>query len=187
MEKVKYSPLFLSDRSLNSTLMDSLSLFKCCCGLRIFCVFVFARVVAHAQTHAPSVLFPQSYQCLFSDCEKPIAPAFFACQSVTKIYCCVYPVNTSNHYVNWLQRIAAIIVTAGALFSLTFVLCIFYSLLSTHPSSLSFFHCDPLQLFLLTPPPPLPLLLFVCNCICVYECYDYTMDVNHKRQRCDVA
>ncbi len=81
---------------------------RCCCCLSVFILCVYGCVCARARTntctqcHTSSQLFPQSYQRLFFDCEKLIAPAFFACPSLTKIYRCVYPINTSSHYVNWL-------------------------------------------------------------------------------------
>lgn len=63
------------------------------------------NIILWAQTHAVWSLcryFPHSYHCLFSDCEKPLAPTFFACLSLTKIYHNVYPIITSSLYVNWL-------------------------------------------------------------------------------------
>lgn len=94
----------------------------------LFCVCVCMCVRACTNTfpqhHTSSWLFPQSYQCLFSYCEKPIAPAFFAYHSLTKIYHYAYPINTSSHYVNWLQIITMIILTGSP--SLSFVFGIPY-------------------------------------------------------------
>lgn len=95
-------PLLSSLYSMKSKLLHC----RCCCCLSVFilrvCVCVRACTNTCTQCHTSSRLFPQSYQCLFSYCEKLIAPAFFACPSLTKIYRCVYPINTSGHYVNWL-------------------------------------------------------------------------------------
>lgn len=118
------------------------------------CVCVRAHTNTCTQCHTSSRLFPQSYQCLFSYCEKLIAPAFFACPSLTKIYRCVYPINTSSHYVNWLQSIAVIILTGSP--SLRFVLYISLLSLSICLPCCSYF--DPPQCFCPT------LLCYLCKC-----------------------
>lgn len=107
----------------------------CCCCLSVFVLRVCVSV--HVQSpctecHKSSRLFPQSYRCLFSYCEKPIAPAFFACHSLTKIYRCVYPINTSSHYVNWPQSTAVMVLTGSH--SLMLVFFIYLLLLCLYPS-----------------------------------------------------
>lgn len=118
--------------------MKSNQLGRCCSCPSVLIL----RVYGCTQYHNSSLIFPQSYQCLFSYCENLISPAFFACPSLTKIYGCVYPINTSSHYVNWPQSIAVIILTGSPSLS---SICVLLFCLCAELCPPDWSHFDPLQ------------------------------------------